>query len=98
MYAVLAQGAAYIHEDTVVSIDPSAMIRDIAHTAGRRGIYHVAFRSGGREVDVPVSYGSLPVRLPDHPGTELRLVASGDGAIPYISARSGLARPISEWG
>ena len=196
--AVLAQGAAYIHEDTVVSIDPSdvqkpyaqeggmpllakvwdgsegrvgdnlgynlcfavacpamsrrivplraalwstkeegftsendkvtAMIRDIAHAAGRRGIYvydrggdgdwlfdffvsegldfivrlvgnrkllhwngtrlaedlagacemkyrdHVTFKSGGREVDVPVSYGSLPVKLPDHPGTELRLV------------------------
>ena len=35
---------------------------------------HVMFRSHGREVSVRVSYGSLPVRLPDHSGTELRLV------------------------
>ena len=196
--AVLAQGAAYIHEDTIVSVDPSdvqkpyareggmpllakvwdgsegrvgdnlgynlcfavacpamsrrivplraalwsakeegftsendrvtALIRDIARAAEKRGIYvydrggdgdwlfdfflaegldfivrlvgnrnllhwngtrlaedlavacemkhhdHVMFRSHGREVSVRVSYGSLPVRLPDHPGTELRLV------------------------
>ena len=34
----------------------------------------VTFKSHGRELEVPIEYGSLPVRLPDHPGVELRLV------------------------
>ena len=34
----------------------------------------VTFKSHGRELVVPIEYGSLPVRLPDHPGVELRLV------------------------
>ena len=38
--------------------------------------YHqrVTFKSHGRELEVPIEYGSLPVRLPDHPGVKLRLV------------------------
>ena len=38
--------------------------------------YHqrVTFKSHGKELEVPIEYGSLPVRLPDHPGVELRLV------------------------
>jgi len=34
----------------------------------------VTFKSHGRELGVPIEYGSIPVRLPKHPGTELRLV------------------------
>ena len=34
----------------------------------------VTFKSHGKELVVPIEYGSLPVRLPDHPGVELRLV------------------------
>ena len=34
----------------------------------------VTFKSHGKELEVPIEYGSLPVRLPDHPGVELRLV------------------------
>ena len=174
--AVLAHGAAYVHDDTVVSIDPSdiqkgdnlgynlcfatatpsmsrrivplrmtmwsakedgftsendkvlGVIRDVARECGKRGIYvydrggdgnwlfdffiaegldfivrlvgdrhllhwngrrlaadlagdcemkyrqRVTFKSHGKELEVPIEYGSLPVRLPDHPGVELRLV------------------------
>jgi len=35
---------------------------------------NVVFKSHGREVSVEVEYGSLPVRLPEHPDRELRLV------------------------
>ena len=34
----------------------------------------VTFKNHGKELVVPIEYGSLPVRLPDHPGVELRLV------------------------
>ena len=34
----------------------------------------VTFKSHGKELVVPIEYSSLPVRLPDHPGVELRLV------------------------
>jgi len=35
---------------------------------------NVVFKSHGREVSVQVEYGSVPVRLPEHPDNELRLV------------------------
>ena len=50
------------------------LAEDLAVACEMKHHDHVMFRSHGREVSVRVSYGSLPVRLPDHPGTELRLV------------------------
>ena len=46
----------------------------------------VAFKSHGKELEVPIEYGTLPVRLPDHPGVELRLVVVKwpGGASPAI--------------
>jgi hypothetical protein len=32
----------------------------------------VTFKNHGKELGVPVEYGSILVRLPEHPGVELR--------------------------
>lgn len=60
--------------------------RHLLHWNGRRPAMDIAlgcemkycdkvtFKSHGRDEDVHISYGSLPVKLPEHPKTELRLV------------------------
>ena len=47
---------------------------DLADTCVMKYRQRVTFKSHGKEREVPIEYGSLPVRLPDHPGAELRLV------------------------
>ena len=47
---------------------------DLAGDCEMKYRQRVTFKSHGRELVVPIEYGSLPVRLPDHPGVELRLV------------------------
>ena len=47
---------------------------DLADTCVMKCRQRVTFKSHGKEREVPIEYGSLPVRLPDHPGAELRLV------------------------
>ena len=47
---------------------------DLAGDCEMKYRQRVTFKSHGRELEVPIEYGSLPVRLPDHPGVELRLV------------------------
>jgi hypothetical protein len=47
---------------------------DLAETCEMKYRDRVAFKSHGKEREVPIEYGSLPVRLPEHPGAELRLV------------------------
>ena len=34
----------------------------------------VTFKSHGKKLEVPIEYGSIPVRLPEHPDVGLRLV------------------------
>ena len=47
---------------------------DLAETCEMKYRDRVTFKSHGKELDVPIEYGSLPVRLPEHPDVELRLV------------------------
>ena len=47
---------------------------DLAGDCEMKYRQRVTFKSHGRELEVPIEYGSLPVRLPDHPGVKLRLV------------------------
>ena len=47
---------------------------DLAGDCEMKYRQRVTFKSHGRELEVPIEYGSLPVRLPDHLGVELRLM------------------------
>ena len=47
---------------------------DLASVCEMKYRQNVRFKSHGKEVDVQVEYGSLPVRLPEHPDVGLRLV------------------------
>ena len=47
---------------------------DLAETCEMKCRDRVTFKSHGKELEVPIEYGSLPVRLPEHPDVELRLV------------------------
>ena len=47
---------------------------DLAGDCEMKYRQRVTFKSHGKELEVPIEYGSLPVRLPDHPGVKLRLV------------------------
>ena len=47
---------------------------DLAGTCEMKYRDRVTFKSHGKELEVPIEYGSLPVRLPEHPDVELRLV------------------------
>lgn len=47
---------------------------DLAGTCEMKCRDRVAFRSHGRELEVPIEYGSIPARLPEHPAAGLRLV------------------------
>ncbi len=50
-----------------------------------RHSHHVAFDSHGRECNVPVSFGAMPVRLPRHPDKGLHLVVvRGFGRDPMM--------------
>ena len=47
---------------------------DLAETCEMKCRDRVTFKSHGKEREVPFEYGSLPVRLPEHPAVELCLV------------------------
>ena len=49
-------------------------VEELARTCKMEYKDNVTFKSHGKEVDVPIEYGSLPVKLPEHPDKELRLV------------------------
>ena len=50
-----------------------------------RHAHHVTFDSHGRECNVPVSFGAMPVRLPMHPEKELHMVVvKGFGRDPMM--------------
>ena len=47
---------------------------DLAETCEMKYRDRVTFKSHGKELEVPIEYGSIPVRLPEHSDIELRLV------------------------
>ncbi len=60
-------------------------VRDLAGQCTMRHSHHVTFDSHGRECNVPISFGALPVRLPMHPEKELHLVVvKGFGQDPMM--------------
>ena len=58
---------------------------DLARECTMRHAHHVTFDSHGRECNVPVSFGAMPVRLPRHPEKELHMVVvKGFGRDPMM--------------
>ena len=58
---------------------------DLARECTMRHSHHVTFGSHGRECNVPVSFGAMPVRLPMHPEKELHMVVvKGFGRDPMM--------------
>ena len=60
-------------------------VRSLARECTMRHSHHVTFDSHGKECNVPISFGAMPVRLPAHPDEELHLVvARGFGTEPMM--------------
>ena len=60
-------------------------VHDLARQCTMRHSHHVTFDSHGKECNVPISFGAMPVRLPMHPEKELRLVVvRGFGQDPMM--------------
>jgi hypothetical protein len=60
-------------------------VRDLAGQCTMRHSHHITFDSHGRECNVPISFGAMPVRLPMHPEKELHLVVvKGFGQDPMM--------------
>lgn len=60
-------------------------VHDLARECTMRHAHHVTFDSHGRECDVPISFGAMPVRLPAHPEKELHMVVvKGFGQEPML--------------
>ena len=58
---------------------------DLARECTMRHAHRVTFDSHGRECNVPVSFGAMPVRLPMHPGKALHMVVvKGFGRDPMM--------------
>ena len=58
---------------------------DLARECTMRHAHRVTFDSHGRECNVPVSFGAMPVRLPMHPEKELHMVVvKGFGRDPMM--------------
>lgn len=70
---------------SVVSWGALHEVHDLAGQCTMRHSHHVAFDSHGRECNVPISFGAMPVRLPMHPGKELHMVVvRGFGRDPMM--------------
>jgi hypothetical protein len=60
-------------------------IHELARQCTMRHRHHVTFDSHGRECNVQISFGAMPVRLPMHPEKELHMVvANGFGDAPMM--------------
>lgn len=70
---------------SVLSRGGTREVHDLARQCVMRHSHHVTFDSHGRECNVPISFGAMPVRLPAHPGKELRMVVvRGFGQDPMM--------------
>ena len=64
-------------------------IHELARQCTMRHRHHVTFDSHGRECNVQISFGAMPVRLPMHPEKELHMVvANGFGDAPMMRLTS----------
>ena len=60
-------------------------VRDLARQCTMRHSHHVTFDSHGKECNIPVTFGAMPVRLPMHPRKELHMVVvKGFGQDPVM--------------
>ena len=60
-------------------------VHDLARECIMRHSHHVTFDSHGKECNVPISFGAMPIRLPMHPDKELHLVVvKGFGKDPMM--------------
>ena len=60
-------------------------IHELARQCTMRHRHHATFDSHGRECNVQISFGAMPVRLPMHPEKELHMVvANGFGDAPMM--------------
>ena len=60
-------------------------VHDLARQCTMSHSHHVTFDSHGKECNVPISFGAMPVRLPMHPEKELHLVVvKGFGQDPMM--------------
>ena len=60
-------------------------VQSLARRCTMRHSHHVTFDSHGKECNVPISFGAMPVRLPMHPEKELHLVVvKGFGQDPMM--------------
>lgn len=60
-------------------------VHDLARQCSMRHSHHVTFDSHGKECNVPISFGAIPVRLPMHSEKELHLVVvKGFGQDPMM--------------
>ena len=70
---------------SVLSWGAMREVRDLARQCTMRHSHHVTFDSHGKECNVPISFGAMPVRLPKHPEKELHfVVVKGFGQDPMM--------------
>ena len=64
-------------------------VHELARQCVMRHSHHVTFDSHGRECNVPISFGAMPVRIPAHPDRLLHtVVAKGFGREPMMPVTS----------
>lgn len=64
-------------------------VHELARQCVMRHSHHVTFDSHGRECNVPISFGAMPVRIPAHPDGLLHMVvAKGFGREPMMLVTS----------
>ena len=70
---------------SVISWKGLHRVHDLARECTMRHSHHVTFDSHGRECNVPISFGAMPIKLPMHPDKELHLVVvKGFGKEPMM--------------
>lgn len=74
-----------LNDRGVLSWGATRGVRELARQCTMRHFHHVTFDSHGKECDVPISFGAMPVRLPAHPKKGLHMVVvRGFGQEPMM--------------
>ena len=74
---------------SVISWKGMHYVHDLARECIMRHSHHVTFDSHGKECNIPISFGAMPIRLPMHPDKELHLVVvKGFGKDPMMLVTS----------
>ncbi len=70
---------------SVISWKAPYEIHELAAQCKMQHSYHVKFDSHGKECNIPISFGTLPVKLPFRPDTQLHMVVvNGFGKDPLM--------------